>query len=85
MPAGPIYNVEDMLADEHFQERGVFESVEIDGKPLDIPALFPRMTETPGQTRWAGAEVGSHNDEILGDALGLSDAELSELKEQGVI
>ncbi|MFL0796436.1 MAG: CoA transferase [Cellvibrionaceae bacterium] len=85
VPAGPIYNVEDMLADEHFQERGVFESVEIDGKPLDIPALFPRMTETPGQTRWAGAEVGSHNDEILGDALGLSDAELSELKEQGVI
>lgn len=85
VPAGPIYNVEDMLADEHFQARGVFEQVEIDGKPLDIPALFPRMTETPGQTRWAGGEVGSHNNEVLGDLLGLSDAELSDLKNQGVI
>ncbi len=85
VPAGPIYNVEDMLADEHFQARGVFEQVEIDGKPLDIPALFPRMAETPGKTRWAGGEVGSHNDEVLGSMLGLSDEELAGLKNQGVI
>ena len=32
VPAGPIYNVEDMLADEHFNARGMFENVEIDGE-----------------------------------------------------
>jgi len=34
VPAGPIYNVEDMLNDEHFNARGLFETVEIDGQPL---------------------------------------------------
>ena len=28
VPAGPIYNVEDMFADPHFQARGLFEQVE---------------------------------------------------------
>jgi len=85
VPAGPIYNVADMLEDPHFQARGLFEEVEAGGKPLKIPAILPKLSETPGATEWAGPPLGSHNSEILGGLLGLSDRELDELREKGVV
>ena len=85
VPAGPIYNVEDMLADPHFNERGLFEKVEIDGKPLKIPAMMPRLAETPGRTDWPGGELGSHNNEVLQGLLALDDDELASLRKDGVI
>lgn len=85
VPVGPIYNVEDMFNDPHFQARGLFERVEINGKPLDIPAMMPRLGKTPGCTDWAGPEVGSHNKEVLGDILGLGEQEIDELAEQQII
>jgi crotonobetainyl-CoA:carnitine CoA-transferase CaiB-like acyl-CoA transferase len=85
VPAGPIYNVEDMLNDPHFNARGLFETVEIDGKPLKIPAILPRMSRTPGCTRWPGGDLGSANQEVLGDLLGLDEAQMSELRAAAVI
>jgi crotonobetainyl-CoA:carnitine CoA-transferase CaiB-like acyl-CoA transferase len=85
VPGGPIYNVEDMVADPHFNARGLFEQVEIDGKPLKIPAILPRLSDTPGRTDWPGGEVGSHTQQILEDVLNLSQAQISELKKSGVI
>jgi crotonobetainyl-CoA:carnitine CoA-transferase CaiB-like acyl-CoA transferase len=85
VPAGPIYNVEDMLADEHFRERKLFETVEIDGQPLKIPAILPKLSRTPGATRWPGVDLGKDNREVLGDLLGLSEAQLAELKTAAVI
>jgi crotonobetainyl-CoA:carnitine CoA-transferase CaiB-like acyl-CoA transferase len=85
VPAGPIYNVEDMLNDPHFNARGLFESVEIDGEPLKIPALLPRLSRTPGSTRWPGGELGGANREILGDLLGLDEQQLNELRSSAVI
>jgi crotonobetainyl-CoA:carnitine CoA-transferase CaiB-like acyl-CoA transferase len=85
VPAGPIYNVADMMRDPHFQARGLFHQVEIDGKPLKLPALAPRLSATPGGTEWPGPAVGSHNDEIFGEFLGLSDAERQALSQEGVI
>lgn len=85
VPSGPIHNVADMMADPHFQARGLFEQVEINGKPLNIPAIMPRLANTPGRTDWPGPEVGSHTDAVLSDALGLSASELSRLRAQGVL
>lgn len=85
VPAGPIYNVEDMFNDEHFQARGMFEQVEINGKPLKIPAILPKLTRTQGQTQWPGPELGQHNDEVLKELLGLSDDKLKSLAERKVI
>ena len=85
VPAGPIYNVEDMLSDEHFQARGLFETVEIDGEPLKIPALLPRLSRTPGATRWPGGDLGGENQEILGDLLGLSEQQIEQLRVAAVI
>ncbi len=85
VPVGPIYNVADMLADPHFNSRGLFEEVSIDGVPLKIPAIMPKLSATPGGTRWPGPALGSHNAEILGDMLGLSEQQISHLGEQKVI
>ena len=62
----------------------MFETVEIDGEPLKIPAIMPKLSATPGRTDWPGAQIGQHNGEILGELLGLSEAELSGLSTDGV-
>jgi len=85
VPAGPIYNVEDMMSDKHFQARGLFEHVEINGKPLTIPAMMPKLVKTPGRTDWSGPTLGEHNTEILGELLGLSEDDISALEHHKVI
>jgi crotonobetainyl-CoA:carnitine CoA-transferase CaiB-like acyl-CoA transferase len=85
VPAGPINSVADMMVDPHFIARGLFEEVDVNGKPLKIPAMVPKMSETPGRTDWAGPEVGAFNAEVYGELLGLGESELEELKKKGVL
>ena len=85
VPAGPIYSVADMFNDPHYQARGLFEQVEVDGEPLKIPAILPKLSETPGGTDWPGPALGSHNTEIFGTLLGLSEAEQAELQQAGIV
>ena len=84
VPVGPIYSVADMMSDPHYQSRGLFEQVEINGEPLKIPAIMPKLSATPGRTDWPGGPVASHADYVLGEVLGLDDAAIAELREQGV-
>jgi len=85
VPSGPIYSVVDMMSDEHYNARGLFETVEINGEPLRIPALIPMLSATPGRTDWPGPDVGAHNDEVLGSLLGFSADEIRGLKDRGII
>jgi crotonobetainyl-CoA:carnitine CoA-transferase CaiB-like acyl-CoA transferase len=85
VPGGPIYSVADMAADPHFNARGLFQSVEIDGQALKIPAISPLLTETPGSTRTPGPKLGEHTDEVLRSLLGASDADLAAWRERQVI
>jgi len=85
VPSGPIYSVADMFNDEHFKARGLFETVESNGAPLKIPAILPKLSDTPGMTLWPGPALGAHNEEILGGMLGLSSAEIERLKQSGIV
>jgi crotonobetainyl-CoA:carnitine CoA-transferase CaiB-like acyl-CoA transferase len=49
-----------------------------------MPAVAPRLSETPGTIRWAGPLLGQHTDEVLRSA-GLADADLATLHDSGVI
>ena len=84
VPCGPVYNVADMMQDKHFKYRELFEQVEINGEPLKIPAIMPKLKDTPGGTEWPGPELGSHTDEIL-QSLGLDQSRIDALKESGVV
>lgn len=67
VPVGLIYSVEDMARDPQYQARGMFEVVDVLGEDLVIPGVAPKLSGTPGATRWAGPEVGAHRDEILAE------------------
>ncbi len=83
--AGPILNVKDMFENEQYRARELFQEVTIDGEPLSIPAIIPRLSKTPGETDFPGPELGEHNQEVLKDILKLSDGEINTLKENGII
>ena len=84
VPCGPIYSAADMMADPHFQARGLFQQVEINGAPLKIPAIMPRLGGTPGGTRWPGGDAGGDTESVARGELGLSEEEFQRLKAQGV-
>ena len=85
VPGGPIYSVVDMLDDPQYQAREMFETVQINGEDLKIPAIVPKLSDTPGRTDWPGPDVGAHNHEVLGGVLGLSADELADLRARGII
>jgi len=85
VPNGPIYSVADMMADPHYQARGMFEKVEVGGKPLRIPAIPPILGETPGRTDAPGPALGAHTDEVLEKLLGLKSEERAALRKAGAI
>jgi crotonobetainyl-CoA:carnitine CoA-transferase CaiB-like acyl-CoA transferase len=85
VPASTIFSVADMFADPHYRARELFESVEVNGRPLTLPAVAPKLSRTPASTEWAGRELGADTRAVLGGRLGLSDAELAALAGAGVI
>src|SRR5262245_12648771 len=85
VPAGLLYSAEDIARDPHYQARGMFEVVEVGGRPLKIPAVVPKLSETPGRTEWPGPALGAHNREVLSGLLGLSDEEIAALGRRGIV
>ena len=85
VPVGPIYSVADMFNDPHFHARGLFEEFTVNDKPLVIPAMAPRLSETPGSTDWTGPAIGSHNEEIFSELLGLNEKAVAQLARDLVI
>jgi crotonobetainyl-CoA:carnitine CoA-transferase CaiB-like acyl-CoA transferase len=85
VPGGPIYSVADMMSDPHFNARELFEEVDIEGRPLKIPAILPKLESTPGSTQWPGPKLGAHTDEVLETMLGLDATERAALRTSGVI
>ena len=78
----------DGLGEVHDRLRGIpglFERVEIDGKPLAIPAIPPKLSATPGGTRWSGPAIGAHTGEVLGEWLGMDAEAVNGLRQRGVI
>ena len=76
VPASGINSVAEVFQDEQFKSRGSIERYELkSGLDLYMPAAVPRLTKTPGSTRWLGPKLGEHNRELL-EALGLDDAKI---------
>ena len=85
VPVSKIYSVRDMLQDPQFLARQMFEQhLFKDGTPVKLPAVTPKLSETPGGTRWIGPELGEHTDEVLA-ALGYSAEQIAALRQDGVL
>lgn len=86
VPAGKIYKAPDMLADPHFAAREALVRVaHPDFDNLVMQNVFPKLSATPGTIRWPGAPLGTHNEEVYGELLGMGRAEMTALREDGVI
>ena len=85
VPSGKIYDIADIAADAHYRAREMVQEFRLsDGKPLQVPGIVPRLSATPGETRWLGPKLGEHTAEVL-SGLGYSGHELADLKQRGVI
>ncbi len=84
--AAPIYSNAQIADDPHFRDRGALASVpDKDFGSVQMPAVVPRLSATPGAIRSTGPDLGAHNAQIYGEWLGLSEAEQGQLRGDGVI
>ncbi|MEO8296425.1 MAG: CaiB/BaiF CoA-transferase family protein [Burkholderiales bacterium] len=88
VPASGIYSIADCAADAHYAARGTVLRVD---DPFFGPVLHPpiaaRFTDDGSQpgVRWAGADLGRHNDEVYGELLGMAADQLAALRAAGTI
>src|SRR3990172_589766 len=84
---GPIYTIADICEDPQFRARDMrVQHVDPEFGEYIGPGIVPKLSETPGAVRWSATwEEGSHNKEVYGSLLGLSDDEVAELKAEGIV
>ncbi len=82
-----IHAPEDIVIDHHLQARGFW--TEVVHPELNQSFLYPGAPYTLSETPWRISRraplLGEHNEEILGEELGFTRAELTFLREAGVI
>jgi formyl-CoA transferase len=84
VPSGRIYSIADIASDLHYQARGMIERHKLGDEDLLLPGIVPRLSDTPGRTRWIGPRLGEHTDEVL-RSLGYDAARLAALRASGVV
>ncbi|MEM9603611.1 MAG: CoA transferase [Pseudomonadota bacterium] len=86
VPSAPIYAVSDMAGDAHFRARGLFEALPLPNHPgFEVPALHPRLADTPGQTHTPGPALGADTEAVLSAVPGMTADRLADLRDDGVI
>jgi crotonobetainyl-CoA:carnitine CoA-transferase CaiB-like acyl-CoA transferase len=84
--ASAVYTVEDILADETMIERNSVVTVEDpELGSVRMQGVVPRMTNHPGQVWHAAPALGEDNEQVYGQILGKTTAELTALRAGGVI
>ena len=86
IPSSPIYNIADIFLDPQFIARGTLVKVAhpVLGE-VTMPAIVPRLSETPGEIEWLGRELGADTDAILRSTLGYSPERVGQLRAMGII
>ena len=85
VPAGKIYDIADIVNDVHYRARGMIEEARLgDGRALKIPGVVPKLSDTPGGTRWLGPELGEHTGPVL-KSIGYEEARIEDMKKRGVV
>jgi crotonobetainyl-CoA:carnitine CoA-transferase CaiB-like acyl-CoA transferase len=84
--AAPIYDAEQLLADEHLVARGTFVQVDdSDLGPMTVQAPVAQLSETPGRIDYLGRPLGADNDAVYGALLGIDPDRVAGLRAAGVI
>ena len=84
VPSGKIYSIADIAADPHFAARGMLERHALGNREIVLPGIVPKLSATPGRTRWIGPRLGEHTDTVLRD-LGIDPEAIAALRSRGVV
>jgi crotonobetainyl-CoA:carnitine CoA-transferase CaiB-like acyl-CoA transferase len=81
----PIYDAADVLADPQYQALGsIVEVPDPELGSLKMQNVMFRLSQTPGQIRWAGRPLGADTDEVL-SGLGVDEDGLTQLRAEGIV
>jgi crotonobetainyl-CoA:carnitine CoA-transferase CaiB-like acyl-CoA transferase len=86
VPCGPINDIGEVFANEQVRAREV--AIELPHPTAGTVKLVRnpiRMSATPATSDKAPPLLGQHTDEVLGDMLGLGEAEIAALRGKGVV
>jgi CoA:oxalate CoA-transferase len=86
VPCAPVRTAPEVMHDKHMHERGMLAEIEHpELGPITLPTSPLRLHGLEKAPAAPSPKVGQHNDEVYGGWLGLSEAELRELREAGAI
>lgn len=86
VPASRIYQTRDMFADPQFRARqAILHLTHNVLGSFPVPAVVPRLSQTPGSVRSLGPALGEHNQDVYGRLLGIGADRLQALRERGII
>jgi crotonobetainyl-CoA:carnitine CoA-transferase CaiB-like acyl-CoA transferase len=86
VPATRIFTIADIFNDPHYRARKSIVTVpDEDLGSVAMAGVVPRLSATPGAVRHAGKHVGRDTRVVLRDVLGLADARIDALAQDGVI
>ena len=87
VPCGPVNDLDQVFADPQVQSRGMVTTMPhaLSPAPVDLIANPVKFSETPVSYRRAPPVLGADTAEILGREAGLSDDEILQLRQQGVV
>ena len=67
VPVGRIYTVADIARDPQYLARQmIVDTHDVDGRPLKVPGIVPKLGATPGRLHHPAPRLGQHNDVVLG-------------------
>lgn len=86
IPSGRVYTAKDILKDPHFQARESIVRVpdETFGE-FPMQNVFPVLSETPGEVKWVGPDLGQHTEDVYTEVLGFDAERLADYRERGII
>jgi crotonobetainyl-CoA:carnitine CoA-transferase CaiB-like acyl-CoA transferase len=86
VPAGAVNSIADIFEDPHFKARKTMTKVYVEKVgEVTVPNVFPTLSVSPGEIKTLGPSLGQDNMSIFKDEIGLSENEIKNLKEDGVI
>lgn len=86
VPASAVNSVADLAEDEHVAQRqNLVDVKDAEGSFVTMQNVLPRFERRPGAIRWPGQPLGASNAYVFGEILGLSQAEIEDMRMRGAI
>jgi crotonobetainyl-CoA:carnitine CoA-transferase CaiB-like acyl-CoA transferase len=86
VPCAPVLSLHDAMTHPHLRERGTVRRVkDRDLGEFDIPGLAAKFSRWAPATAITADRLGEHNEDVLRNVLGLSDADIRKLYQEKTI